>query len=62
VVFEGIDFFQVSLYLFLKRWDWLAGRFVECGVEKRSAEEIVALLRSRTKPIVREAALASSLP
>ena len=62
VVFEGIDFFQVSLYLFLKRWDWLAGRFVECGVEKRSAEQIVALLRSRTKPIVRETALASSLP
>ena len=53
IVFAGIDFFQVSLLLFLKRYDWLAERFVECGDQTRSKAEIVALLRSRTRPIVR---------
>jgi hypothetical protein len=53
VVFEGIDFFQVSLYLFLGRWDWLAGCFVECGDGQRSRDEIVALLKTRTRPIER---------
>ena len=27
-VFNGIDFFQVSLYLFLGRYNWLARHFV----------------------------------
>ena len=55
VVFEGIDFFQVSLYLFLKRWDWLARRFVECGGGQRSRDEVIELLRARTRPIARSA-------
>jgi hypothetical protein len=54
VVFEGVDFFQVSLYLFLKRYDWLAERFVECGDKKRSKDEIVAFLKTRLRPVVRE--------
>lgn len=55
IVFEGIDFFMVSLFLFLKRYDWLAARFVELREEPRSKEEIVALLKSRTAPVVRAA-------
>jgi hypothetical protein len=54
VVFEGIDFFQVSLYLFLKRYDWLADHFVELRDEPRTRDEIIAFLRSRTLPVVRE--------
>jgi len=54
IVFEGIDFFQVSLYLFLKRYDWLAERFIECGSEQRSKEEIIAFLKTRLRPVVRE--------
>ncbi len=54
IVFEGIDFFQVSLYLFLGRWDWLAARYVELDGKARSEEEIISLLKSRTKPVVRD--------
>jgi fatty acid desaturase len=53
IVFDGIDFFQVSLYLFLKRWDKLAGAFVETGERTRSKEQIIALLKERTLPIHR---------
>jgi fatty acid desaturase len=56
VVFEGIDFFQVSLYLFLKRYDWLAKAFVETGDQKRTEEEIIAFLKTRLRPIIRERA------
>ncbi len=54
VVFQGIDFFQVSLFLFLKRYDWLAERFVELREQPRSRDEIIAFLKTRTRPIVRE--------
>lgn len=50
IVFEGIDFFQVWLYLMLGRYDWLANRYVDLG-HGRSKEEIIAMLRSRTLPI-----------
>jgi hypothetical protein len=53
VVFQGIDYFQIWLYLMLKRYDWLAERFVELRDEPRSKEEIIALLRARTRPLVR---------
>ncbi len=56
VVFEGIDFFQVSLYLFLKRYDWLAKAFVETGDQTRSEEEIITFLKTRLVPVVRERA------
>jgi fatty acid desaturase len=48
IVFAGIDFFGVWFCLMLKRYDWLARRFVQLGEPRRSDEEIVALLRSRT--------------
>jgi hypothetical protein len=55
IVFEGIDFFMVWLYLMLKRYDWLARRYVQLGEREMSEEEIVTLLRERTQPIERSA-------
>ncbi len=49
IVFTGIDFFGVWLCLMLKRYDWLARRFVHLSDAPRSDEEVVALLRSRTQ-------------
>lgn len=51
IVFDGIDYFQVWLYLMRKRYDLLARHFVELREEARSEREIVALLRHRTQPI-----------
>lgn len=55
-MFQGIDFAQVSFFLFLKRHDWLADHFVECGPaeSRRSKAEIVALIQSRLRPIIRD--------
>jgi fatty acid desaturase len=55
LVFSGIDFFHVWAALMLKRYDWLARRLVPLGKEARSHDDLVAVLRSRTRPIVREA-------
>jgi fatty acid desaturase len=53
IVFEGIDFFGVWLLLVMRRFDALARRFVDLRPERpRTHEEIVALLRSRTRPIL----------
>ena len=49
IVFDEIDFFGVWLCLMLKRYDWLARRFVHLGEVGRSEEETIALLRSRTQ-------------
>lgn len=52
LVFRGIDFFQVWLYLMLRRYDWLAKAYVRLpGAPDRSHEEIVALLKARTRAI-----------
>lgn len=53
VVFAGIDFFVVWLFLMLKRYDWLAARYVDLGDERLSQEDVVTLLRRRTKPLPR---------
>lgn len=49
IVFEGIDFFMVWFYLMLNRYDTLAKHFVELREKPRSHDEIVALLKSRTR-------------
>jgi fatty acid desaturase len=51
IVFQGLDFFVVSLLLFAKQYDFLARRFVRLPGDTRSHEEIVAFLRSRTRRI-----------
>jgi fatty acid desaturase len=52
IVFDGIDFFQVWLYLMSKRHRKLARHFVQLpGAPERNEEEIIAFLRSRLVPI-----------
>ena len=52
VVFEGIDFFTVWLYLMLRRWDALAGAFVRLpGAPVRSDSQVITLLKERLQPI-----------
>jgi len=53
VVFQNIDYFIVWLFLMLKRYDWLSKHYVDLREEgeRRSREEIEALLRERTLPI-----------
>jgi hypothetical protein len=48
IVFTGIDFFGVWVCLMLRRYDWLARKFVQLGTTERSIEEIILLLQSRT--------------
>lgn len=56
IVFEGIDFFMVSVFLFLKRYDWLAKRFVRMPGDTRSEEEIISFLKGRTMRIADDVA------
>ncbi len=52
IVFEGIDFFQVWLYLMLGRWAWLAKAFVRLpGAPDRTDVEAIGFLKSRLAPI-----------
>ncbi len=52
VVFEGIDFFTVWLYLMLGRRDALAKAFVRLpGAPARSDAQVVAFLNERLQPI-----------
>ena len=54
-VFEGIDFFMVWFFLMLKRYDILAKHYVQLGDRKRSKEEIIDLLKSRTRRFSKQA-------
>jgi len=60
IVFRGIDFFQVWLYLMLGRYDWLAERWVELDGKGRSKDEIIELLKSRTRPVREAEAVAAA--
>jgi len=60
IVFEGLDFFLVWLNLMLKRYDTLAEHYVQLGDRRRSKEEIVALLKERTRRIPPGAELAAA--
>jgi fatty acid desaturase len=50
IVFEGIDFFMVSVLLWCGQYRFLAKRFVRLGAP-RSDAEIIAMLRERVKPV-----------
>jgi len=54
VVFEGIDFFLVSVLLWTGQWRLLARRFVRLDGMPRSDDDVIAMLKSRVQP-VREA-------
>jgi hypothetical protein len=65
IVFQGVDFFVVWFFLMLKRYDWMAARFVDLRDDKRSKDEIIALLKQRTRriePAVEPEESAASLP
>ena len=49
IVFEGLDFHLVFVNLMLKRYDFLAERFVNLGNRYKSNEEVVAMLKYRTR-------------
>ncbi|HEY3449005.1 MAG TPA: fatty acid desaturase [Myxococcales bacterium] len=51
IVFEGLDFFMVSLLLWTGRWGVLARRFVRLDGVSRSDEDVVAMLKSRVQPV-----------
>jgi fatty acid desaturase len=51
IVFRDVDFFMVSVLLFLRRYDVLASKFVPLDGVERSQADIIALLKSRTRPV-----------
>ena len=51
VVFDGIHFLHVFIYLVRNRYDLLAKHFVNIGNRYKNDEEVIAFLRSRTQKI-----------
>jgi len=52
IVYDGIHFLHVWLWLMTTRYDLLARHFVDIGGKFRSEEEVIAFLRARTRPIL----------
>ncbi len=53
-MFEGLDFFLVSILLWTGSWGILARRFVRLDGKPRSDEEVIAMLKSRVQPVAIE--------
>jgi fatty acid desaturase len=51
IVFEGVDFFVVWFFLMTRNYKALARHYVPLGTETPSTEQIIALLRERTRRI-----------
>ena len=51
VVFEGIDFFMVSVLLWVGAWNVLAKRYVRLGRDMSDAE-VITMLQARVQPVV----------
>lgn len=51
VVFDGIHFLHVFIYLMRDRYDLLAKHFVNIGNRYKNDDEVIAMLRSRTQKI-----------
>jgi len=54
IVFEGVDFFLVSVSLWTGQWKFLAKRFVRLDGQPRSDEDVIAMLKSRVQPVREE--------
>ena len=50
-VFEGLDFFLVSVLLWTGQWRLLAKRFVRLDGKERSDDDVIALLKARVQPV-----------
>ena len=53
LVFHGIGFFDVGVAIFLRRYGWLADRYVNIGQKPRTREEVIELLKDRVRPVER---------
>ena len=51
IVFEGVDFFAVSVLLWTGQWRALARHYVRLDGVERSDEEVAALLKARVAPV-----------
>ncbi len=51
IVFDGIHFLHIFIYLMRKRYDLLAKNFVNVGNRYTSDEDVITLLKTRTKRI-----------
>jgi hypothetical protein len=51
IIFDGIDFHGVWFFLLTGNYAALAKHYVDLRTEKRSQDEIIALLKSRVQPI-----------
>jgi Fatty acid desaturase len=51
IVFEGLDFFMVSLLLWTGRYDTLARHYVRLDGQPRSDGEVVIMLKGRLAPV-----------
>jgi hypothetical protein len=49
IVFDGIHFLHVFMWLMRKRYDLLAKNFVSLGNKFHTADEVETFLRSRTQ-------------
>jgi fatty acid desaturase len=54
LVFEGLDFFFVSVLLWTGQWRALAKRFVRLDGKPRSDADVIAVLKSRVLPVREE--------
>lgn len=61
IVFDGIHFLHVFIYLMRKRYDLLAARFVNLGNRYPDEEAVMAMLRYRTQRIGRPEAVRRNL-
>lgn len=51
VVFQGLDFFMVSLLLWTGQWRILARRYVRLDGRERSDDEVIEMLKGRVLPV-----------
>jgi hypothetical protein len=51
IVFQGIDFFLVSVLLWTGSWKTLARCYVRLDGKERSDEDVIAMLKSRVQPV-----------
>jgi hypothetical protein len=51
IVFEGLDFFFVSVLLWTGQWRTLAKHVVRLRGKDRTDDEVIALLKARVQPV-----------
>lgn len=62
IVFDGIHFLHVFIWLMRKRYDLLAKNYVNIGNRFENDDQVIAFLKSRTRKIVRPLELRAPMP